>query len=206
VITVVTKGPYGWNQAIRPEVDAYKIFTTDDTKAKTLRDIGFGSVLAHVNDGIARGTGTFVTLSKDKDNLAVMKERASAHYSFSRGTSSQSYPSSMMGVIALLRQTYLDAQWYKTKPATEGLNLSLQAFNDNQNLPQIFEANDKWGDLRADRIADEFGVKYIIKVAVTNTSVSTRSLQPKSTYIVSLNFPTAMDVEDPNDARFVSLG
>jgi imidazolonepropionase-like amidohydrolase len=200
-----TKGPYGWNQAIRPEVDAYKIFTTDDAKAKTLRDIGFGSVLAHVNDGIARGTGTFVTLSKDKDNLAVIKERASAHYSFSRGTSSQSYPSSMMGVIALLRQTYLDAQWYKTKPTGEGLNLSLQAWNDNQNLPQIFEANDKWGDLRADRIADEFGVKYIIKGGGNEYQRINEIAATKSTYILSLNFPAAMDVEDPNDTRFVSL-
>ncbi len=30
-------------------------------------------------------------------------------------------------------------------------------------LPQIFDANDKWNDLRADRIGDEFGVQYIIK-------------------------------------------
>ena len=68
-----------------------------------------------------------------------------------------------MGTIALLRQTYLDAQWYKTKPAGEGFNLSLKAWNDIQDLPQVFEANDKWNDLRADKIGDEFGVQYIIK-------------------------------------------
>ncbi len=204
-ITSSAKGPAGWNQAIKPEVDAYKIFTTDDAKAKTLRDIGFGSVLSHVNDGIARGTGTFVTLAKDKDNLAVIKERASAHYSFSRGTSTQSYPSSMMGTIALLRQTYLDAQWYKTKPAKEGINLSLQAWNDNLGLPQIFEANDKWNDLRANRIAEEFGAKYIIKGGGNEYQRMKEIADTKATFIVPVNFPTAMDVEDPNDARFVSL-
>lgn len=204
-ITSSAKGPVGWNQAIKPEVDAYKIFTTDDTKAKTLRDIGFGSVLTHVNDGIARGTGTFVTLAKDRDNLAVIKERASAHYSFSRGTSTQSYPSSMMGTIALLRQTYLDAQWYKTKPAKEGVNLSLQAWNENLNLPQIFEANDKWNDLRANRIAEEFGAKYIIKGGGNEYQRMKEIADTKATFIVPVNFPTAMDVEDPNDARFVSL-
>ncbi|NCI48301.1 amidohydrolase family protein [Sediminibacterium roseum] len=204
-ITSAAKGPAGWNQAIRSEVDAYKMFNVDETAAKNLRDIGFGTVLSHVKDGIARGTGTVVTLSKDKDNLAILKERASAHYSFNRGTSTQSYPSSMMGVIALLRQSYLDAQWYKTKPAKEGVNLSLQAWNENQNLPQIFDANDKWNDVRAARIADEFGVKYIIKGGGNEYQRIKEIADTKSTYILSLNYPTAMDVDDPNDARFVAL-
>src|SRR5258708_23039438 len=53
------------------------------------------------------------------------------------------YPSSMMGSVALLRQTYLDAQWYKGKPTKEGVNMSLQAWNDEQSLPQIFDAKDR---------------------------------------------------------------
>ena len=125
-LTSNTKGAYGWNQAIKSETQAYKIFSADDTKAKALRDIGFGSVLTHQKDGIARGTGAFVTLANQAENFVLIKEKASAHYSFSRGTSSQSYPSSMMGMIALLRQTYLDAQWYKTNPVGEGMNISLK--------------------------------------------------------------------------------
>ncbi|MEA3427291.1 MAG: amidohydrolase family protein [Bacteroidota bacterium] len=201
-----TKGAYGWNQAIKPETDAAKVFSVDDAKAKSFRDIGFGAVLTHVKDGIARGTGTVVTLANQNENLVMLKERASAHYSFNRGTSTQSYPSSMMGSIALLRQTYLDAQWYKNKPAKEGVNLSLQAWNDNQSLPQIFEAEDKWNDLRADRIAKEFGTQYIIKGGGNEYQRIKEIAGTKSAYILSLNFPQAMDVEDPNDARSVSLG
>ena len=115
-LTTATKGAYGWNQAIKSEADAYKVFVVDDTKAKPLREAGFGTVLSHVRDGIARGTGAVVSLANEKENLVMIKERASAHYSFNKGTSSQSYPGSMMGMIALLRQTYLDAQWYKNKP------------------------------------------------------------------------------------------
>jgi imidazolonepropionase-like amidohydrolase len=204
-LTSATKGAYGWNQAIKPETDAYILFNIDEAKAKTLRDIGFGSVLTHVKDGIARGTGAVVSLAKDKDNLAIIKERASAHYSLSRGASTQSYPNSLMGSIALLRQTYLDAQWYKSKPAAEGLNLSLQAWNNNQNLPQIFDANDKWNDLRADRIGDEFGVKYIIKGGGNEYQRINEIAATKAAFIVPINFPTAMDVEDPNDSRLVAL-
>jgi imidazolonepropionase-like amidohydrolase len=200
-----TKGAYGWNQAIKSETDAFKVFTVDDVKAKPLREAGFGTVLSHVRDGIARGTGTLVTLGNENDNKVMLKERASAHYAFNKGSSAQSYPSSMMGMIALLRQTYLDAQWYKNKPSTEGVNLSLQAWNEEQNLPQIFEANDKWNDLRADRIGDEFGVQYIIKAGGNEYQRMKEIKGTNASFIVPLNYPQAQDVEDPNDARFVSL-
>jgi imidazolonepropionase-like amidohydrolase len=211
-ITSNTKGAYGWNQAIKSETEAYKIFSADDAKAKTLRDIGFGAVLTHQKDGIARGTGAFVTLANEPDNFVLIKDRASAHYSFSRGTSGQSYPSSMMGSIALLRQTYLDAQWYKSlptgqagNPSAEGVNLSLKSWNDDQNLPQIFDANDKWNDLRADKIGDEFGVQYIIKGGGNEYQRMREMAETKASFILSLNFPAAMDVDDPNDLRFVGL-
>ena len=204
-ITSNTKGAYGWNQAIRPQVNASELFTVDDTKAAPFREAGFGTVLSHQKDGIARGTGVLATLANLADNFVVIKDKASAHYSFSKGTSQQSYPSSIMGSIALLRQTYLDAEWYKNKPATEGTNLSLQAWNDNQNLPQIFEANDKWNDLRADRIGDEFGVQYIIKGGGNEYQRIKEIAGTKASYILPLNFPQAMDVDDPNDARYITL-
>jgi imidazolonepropionase-like amidohydrolase len=204
-VTNSTKGASGWNQAIKSEAEAYKVFTADEAKAKPLRDAGFGAVLSHVKDGIARGTGTLVSLGKDKENMLILKERASANYSFSKGTSTQSYPGSLMGCIALLRQTYLDAQWYRNKPPKEGVNPSLQAWNNNQILPQIFEAGDKWNDLRADRIGDEFGVQYIIKGGGNEYQRIHEIAGTKATYILSLNYPVTQDVEDPNDARFVSV-
>ena len=199
------KGPYGWNQTIKSEVDAYKVFTIDDNKAKPLREAGFGTVLSHMRDGISRGTGTVVTLANSKENLVMLKEKASAHFSFSKGTSTQSYPGSMMGTIALLRQSFLDAQWYKQRPTEEGVNISMQAWNDNLSLPLIFDANDKWNCLRADRIGDEFGVQYILKGGGNEYQRVKDMKDSKASFIVTLNYPQAQDVEDPNEARFVSL-
>ncbi|MEP6749098.1 MAG: amidohydrolase family protein [Bacteroidota bacterium] len=204
-ITSNQKGAFGWNQAIRSDVEAGKLFNADNGKAKPLREAGFGTVLTHQKDGIARGTGVLATLANEKDNLVIIKEKASAHYSLARGSSTQSYPSSVMGSIALLRQTYLDAQWYKSNPTAEGVNLSLKAFNETQNLPQIFDGSDKWGDLRADRIGDEFGVQYIIKGGGNEYQRINEIAATKASFILPLNFPQAMEVEDPNDARFVSL-
>ncbi len=200
-----TKGAYGWNQAIRSETDVAKTFSVNDAKAKELRAIGFGTVLTHQMDGVSRGTGAVVTLATEKENMVILKEKAAASYSFNKGSSTQDYPTSLMGCIALLRQNFLDAQWYKTKPATEGTNLSLQAFLDNQALPQIFEGNDKWNDLRADKVGDEFGVQYVIKAGGNEYQRINEVKATNASFIIPLNFPQAMDVEDPADARFVSL-
>ena len=200
-----TKGAFGWNQAMRSETDISRIFAVNEAKAKELRNIGFGAVLTHQPDGISRGTGAFVTLANDKENIVMLKEKASAHYSFDKGSSTQDYPNSLMGCIALLRQNFLDAQWYKTKPAGEGTNLSLQAFNDNLFLPQVFESGDKWNDLRADKIGDEFGIQYILKAGGNEYQRINEIKATNASFIVPLNFPQAMDVEDPTDARFVSL-
>jgi len=110
-----------------------------------------------------------------------------------------------MGEIALLRQTYLDAQWYKSQPATEGTNLSLDAWNNNQSLPQIFEANDKWNVLRAAKIANEFGMQYILKGGGNEYQRIDEMKATKASFILPLNFPQAIDVEDPDNARIVAL-
>lgn len=204
-LTSNQKGAFGWNQAIKTEVNAAHLFVTDDNKAKNLRETGFGTVLTHQRDGIARGTGVLVSLANEKENLVILKEKASAHYSFNKGTSTQTYPGSMMGNIALLRQNYLDAQWYKSNPAAEGVNLSLQYWNQQQTLPQIFEANDKWNALRADKIGDEFGVQYIIKANGNEYQRITEMKNTKAWFILPINYPAAMDIEDPHDARFLSL-
>jgi imidazolonepropionase-like amidohydrolase len=200
-----TKGAYAWNQSLRPETDASKIFVADAGKAGDLRSAGFGVVLTHQQDGIARGTGTLVTLSDERENFAMQKDKAAAFYSFNTGTSTQDYPNSLMGAIALLRQTYSDAQWYKSRPATEGTNLSLQAWNDNQSLPQIFDAGDKWNDLRAIKIANEFGVQYIIKGGGNEYQRMDEMKASKASFILPVNFPLAVDMEDANDARVVAL-
>jgi len=198
-------GAYNWNQAVKPEINTVEAFTLDEAVAASYRNNGFGTVLTHVKDGIVRGTGAVVTLAGTNENNTILKSKAAQVFSFDKGTSTQSYPSSLMGSIALIRQTYLDAKWYATKPATEGINLSLEAFNANAGLPQIFVADDKWSVLRADRIAKEFGTQYILRGADNGYQRIDELAKTKATFIIGVDFPAALDVEDPNDARFVSL-
>lgn len=40
-LETATKGAYGWNQAIKSDAEAYRMFAVDDAKAKPLREAGF---------------------------------------------------------------------------------------------------------------------------------------------------------------------
>jgi len=99
-------GAFSWNEALKPEINAIELFNVDEKKAEDLRKAGFGTVLTHQQDGIARGTGSVVFLGTENEHEMVLKGQASAHYSFSKGSSTQDYPSSLMGCIALIRQAY----------------------------------------------------------------------------------------------------
>ncbi|QDK80351.1 amidohydrolase family protein [Spirosoma sp. KCTC 42546] len=199
------KGAYYWNQAIQPENDASILFKANTAKADELRKLGFGAVLTHAHDGIARGTGSLVTLADDRENTLVLKPNITAHYSFSKGTSGQQYPNSMMGTVALLRQAMYDADWYKQAGSKEQENMSLAALNRTRSLPTIFEANDKLGILRADKIGDEFGIQYIIRSTGDEYQRLDEVKATGASLIVPLNFPQPYDVEDSWDADNVSL-
>ena len=200
-----TKGPFSWNQALKSEVEHVKHFAVNESKAKDLRKLGFGAVSTSQPDGISRGTSALVSLAKDRENMVVLKEKTAAHFSFEKGSSTQDYPGSLMGSVALLRQNFLDAQWYKSKPAQEGLNLSLDRFNQNASLPQIFSVTEKWNVLRADKIGDEFGVQYIIKGSGDEYQRIDEMKATKAAFILPLAFPQTIDVDDPTDMRFVNV-
>src|SRR5690606_26228062 len=125
------KGPFGWNQAVQPETESAVLFSVNDKKADELRKAGFGTVLTHMQDGIVRGTGSLVTLTGKSDNEALLIRNAAAHFSFNKGSSTQNYPNSAMGAVALLRQTFYDADWYDKGGYKKETNLSLEAFLKN---------------------------------------------------------------------------
>ncbi len=198
------KGAWYWNEAIHPEISANQIFSINHEESKSLRDIGFGMVASHQQNGIARGTGCLATLGDELEQKQVINSTSGNYFSFHKGNSTQDYPSSLMGAIALLRQFQYDAKWYKmAKPAE--INLSLEAYNLSSSLPHFFEAEDIQDVLRADKLGDEFGLQYIIKGNGDEYQFAQEVKNTNAALVISLNFPDAYDVEDPLDARLISL-
>ena len=200
-----TPGPYNANEAIKSHYHAAEHYKPDPKNAKSLREAGFGTSLIFRPDGLARGSSALVSLDDNNANKTLINARAAAHYSFSKGTSKQHYPISPMGFIALLRQTYLDAEWYgrlNPKPFTDE---SLDAWNQLQSLPQIFDTKDWRSLLRADRLGDEFGVQYIIRGSGDEYQRIDEVKSTGASLIIPVNYPKAYNVEDPFDAVNVSL-
>jgi hypothetical protein len=68
-----------------------------------------------VQDGIARGTGSLIALNNSDKTNRLLTAKVSNHFGFQSATSNQAYPSSLMGMMALLRQVNHDLKWYKNK-------------------------------------------------------------------------------------------
>jgi imidazolonepropionase-like amidohydrolase len=199
------KGAYAWNQALKPEVKAAEIFVGDAKKAGELRKLGFGAVVSHAQDGIVRGTSALLSLQDTQDQLSLLKSDVSSHYSFSKGSSTQSYPVSLMGSVALLRQTYYDADWYTKGGSSKERNLSLESFAKNLALPSIFDGNSFADLLRADKIGSEFSTKYILKTGGDEYQRISEVKALGAHLIVPVNFPKTPDLDDPMDAEEVTL-
>ncbi len=195
-----------WNDHIMPENTAIAKFKYDDKKAKELRDAGFGVVNSHIHDGIIRGTGVLVTLNgTGNDANRILDDQSAQYLSFNRSViKKQSYPTSLMGAMALLRQTYSDAKWYAAGNS-DTKDRSLEALNKNKGLIQIFEAKDKGHALRADKIGDANGIQYVILGGGNEYERIADIKGTNAKFILPLNFPDAYDVTDPIAAAYVNL-
>lgn len=201
-----SRSGYYWNDHVMPETNAVEKFKYDSKKADELIKAGFGVVNTHLQDGIVRGTGTLIALNNDGGNeTRIIDVKSGQYFSFSKSnTSNQSYPSSIMGSMALLRQLYHDADWY-AKGNIKTKDLSIEAFNNNKNLVQIFEAGSRLNDLRADKVGDLFNIQYVILGGGDEYERINDIKAMNATMIIPINFPDAYDVENAFLAESLSL-
>jgi len=180
-----------------PEQNAIDNFKFNAKSASELRKAGFGVVNSHMQDGIVRGTGILVALTDKGGNAErIINNRSAQYLSLSRSVKSrQSYPTSTMGTLALLKQMYYDADWY-AKGGSKTLDRSLEAINANKNLVQIIAAGDKFNDKRVDKVGDQFGIQYIILGGGNEYERIDEIKATNASYILPLNFPKAYDVEN----------
>jgi imidazolonepropionase-like amidohydrolase len=192
-----------WNEAIKPEQSAINFFKINKKTAEDLRKCGFTTVASHIQNGIMRGTSVLVGLGDNCENCQIIKANATQNLSFDKGTSKQEYPSSLMGVIALIRQTYYDAQWYKNQ--TKEYNESLEAINKNKHLPSVIEANSVYSIFRADKIGKEFNINYLFISGGDDYKQIDELAKLNPKLILPVNLPKTPEINDITQLREVSL-
>ena len=185
-----------WNEAVKPEMKAADMVSPKKDDAEKFRKMGFGAVLTHQHDGILRGTSALVALNEG-DDFKLLQAESAAHYSFNKGSSKQTYPSSLMGMIALIRQVHFDAKWYAQNKQLTEYNRSLEAMEEAFELPKIIETYGTLSQLRADKIGDEFGFQFILKGNGRDYERVQDIKATEAALIVPINFPKAYDVSDP---------
>ncbi|MCI0531952.1 MAG: amidohydrolase, partial [candidate division Zixibacteria bacterium] len=215
--TIERIGSLHWNAAVHPEKEAALLFKPDGKTAEKLRSQGFTVVQSSSLDGVFRGSSAVVDLGEGLPNDLILNKNSAQFISFQKGSSTQDYPSSLMGSIALIRQTLYDAQWYQKAQQAYQLNPAQTKPEQNAALAAldnlisgtgkgVFAIGDELSLLRAVRIAQEFGLNLIYKAS----GYEYRRLAPiqalNSTLIVPLNFPEAPNVATPEAEADISLG
>lgn len=146
-----------------------------------------------------------VALNNTENSKQIIANKLTNHFAFTRSAlTNQAYPSSLMGMMALLRQMYLDLDWYK-KGNSETKDLSLEALANNEKLVQIFASEDKLNSLRASKIAKEFGLNYILKGSGNEFERIEEIKNTNAKFIIPISFPEAYDVTNPYLSNQIEL-
>lgn len=209
-------GTGSWNPLVTPEREAARAIQPDEKTAGKWRALGFTNTFAVPGRGIFRGQGAFVDLTGQDGNRPLLQAAAIQDVAFELGGQDR-YPDSLMGCVALIRQTFLDADWYAraqrfhaAKPAAgERPEISdpLAALETaaRGETPVIIETEDELDLPRAARLADEFKLKAILRGSGYEYRVMDALKASRLPVILPLAFPEAPEVESPGKALDVGL-
>ncbi len=188
------------NDAIHADDSWFRAFKTDSAASKNFVDAGFTSVQSARLDGIFQGRAVTVSLADKIANDVIYKAETRHFGSFDKGSSQQQYPSSLMGSIALVRQTLSDANWYEQaygKQAGKGpveFNAALDSLASIEDTGIVFKVEDEKSLLRADAVFDQFNVPTIYVGSGYEYARLDDVKNAGSPLILPLNFPAAPDV------------
>lgn len=213
-------GARAWNPRVTPERSAARALAPDAKAAEGLRTLGFTAANVAPTRGIFRGTSAVVSLEDKLDNRAVIRPDAAQHVAFERTADFTRglYPTSLMGAVALVRQTFLDAQWYAAvhaayaagkAPAMERpeTNASLAALAPalRREQPIFFALHDELDVERTLALRREFGLRLTLVGTGTEYRVTAALSGADVAVIVPLTFPETPVIETTGLALDVSL-
>jgi imidazolonepropionase-like amidohydrolase len=211
-------GARHFSRRVRPELSAAERLKLDEAAHQKLRALGFTTALTAPASGIFRGQGALIQLIDGKQAKdALLKANATQQLAFETSFwPSDEYPGSLMGAIALIRQTLIDARWQrdmrayaarqKNAPRFEA-NLALDALEPLVSGRQLalFRADDELDFERIGRVAKEFE----LKLALLGNGFEYRRLSALAanghSLVVPIDFPAAPDVSDPDVALNADL-
>ncbi|MDX1393878.1 MAG: amidohydrolase family protein [Gemmatimonadota bacterium] len=211
-------GPTHWNPQVRAWFSTTANLQDDEERRRALRSQGFGTALVVPKQGIFRGSASVVNLGDAGARDRVLRPDVAQSVGFDRSFElGGRYPNSAMGVIALMRQTFMDADWYirawgayeasgraflppETSAALEALEDALQG-----GQPVYFETGSEEEYLRARAVAAEFGLTPWFRGSGEEYRILDVLSGTTDPLVIPLDFPDAPEVDDPESALDAEL-
>ena len=193
-----------------PELCAFQLLKPTKAAIDSFLKIGVTTVLVAPNRGIIQGRSVLLNLNGEKAEAMVLKNPVALHINFT--TARGRYPSSLMGTIAFIRQSFLDADYYAAhqvqyEKVLKGMtrpeyNPFLEALVPyvKEKKPVIFQCNNLEDIKRALKIIDEFKLNALISHA--NEAWRDAAILKK----MPVPLLVTLDFRPPNSSQYVNQG
>jgi imidazolonepropionase-like amidohydrolase len=213
-------GPGSELSTITPERRAATQYAPDSKLLTELRELGFTAINTVPTRGCIRGTSAFALLSEVNPNEAILRADVFQHVSLaeeSEGGRESGYPQSLMGLIAAVRQTFLDAAHHRDRIAFARqhpeprhrveFNPSLESLFPaiERQMPVLFEPGSVLIVDRAARIGRELGVDFAMLACGQEWRRPDLAAATGASFIVPLQYPELPKLPDEDDWEQVTL-
>jgi imidazolonepropionase-like amidohydrolase len=181
-----------------------------DERVVKWRNAGFTSAVTVPDEGIFSGQATFINLAGEREREMVVRTPVGLRVNFTRPGSGRSFPGSLMGVLAYVKQTFADAAHYREswaayessplgKPRpTYDRTLEPLARAQSDGWPVLLPAHEAHEIERAIGLASELGVKPVL-YGIHEGYAAAKSLSAgKIPVLVSLKWPAPDKDADPD--------
>lgn len=193
-----------------PWVQAAEEFRADDRKIETWRNGGVTTVVTAPRGGIFPGQAAVVNLNGQRREEAVVRGAVAVPLSMSPPAGGGTFPGSTMGVVAYVRQVFLDTRYtadvarrYEQDPrgkarpehdrTVRALQTALQA-----KLPFLLPAGNQMQIDRMIALAREFDVPVVLYGAQEGYAAAARLARAKVPVLVSAKWPEKSKDADPD--------
>jgi len=208
------RGPASELGCVTPELDAIKGAGLGKDQLESMRAAGFAVARIVPTDGVVRGSAGVIGLGDGSLNANTL--RAEDAQVVALQPVGGTYPGSLMGAVAVIRQAFMDAKWSRDAHAAwqkkaamverPETNLSWDALAPaiTGERPVLFVADEMLEVLRAGTIAQEAGVHPQILTAGDEYKRIAAVAKIGAPLIVPVNFPDAPAIGSDEDAVEVS--
>ncbi len=199
---------------LRPQLEAAEYVRPDVASLTSLASVGITTVLATPPGEVIKGRSALVNVAAPEEDpqigavadprrgLVVVRAPVALHVAFTERPRGDGYPASLMGVIAFVRQAFLDGQHHQASveryqrvksgtlrpvfdPALDGLQPALAG-----RLPVAFEGQTAREILRVLKMAADFKLDPIVTGGREADQVVADLKARNARVILSLNYPS----------------